>query len=268
MVERRAPPWADAHGRDERGVWAVLRVAGVTQRFRWIAPGPTAMGSPDTEAGRAPQEGPARIETVPAGFWLAETPVTGAWWRAMEPSHPGHDEGPQRPITCVSWNDAQHHLAHLNTRVPGLDARLPTEREWERACRAGTSTATWVGDLTLFDGQSPELAPIAWYAANSGGATHDVGTRAANPWGLYDMLGNVWEWCADAYAPWRAKPKRVTAKTKEVPPEKTLRTIRGGSFRNRADVVRAAMRGAFLPDVRDACVGFRVALGGGDDDTR
>ena len=146
-------------------------------------------------------------------------------------------------------------------RVAGLSARLPFEREWEHACRAGTTTATWVGDLTLYDGQAPELDAIAWYVANSGGVTHDVGEKAPNPWGLYDMLGNVWEWCADAYTPWRAKPKRVTAKTKEVPFEKTPRTIRGGGLRNRAEIVRAARRGAYTPDVSDAWVGLRIAAG-------
>ncbi len=185
--------------------------------------------------------------------------MTEALWSAVNEAPSAHTAGPQRPVTCVSWNDAQRFLASLNARVVGLGARLPTEREWERACRAGTTTATWAGDLTLYAGAAPELDAIAWYAANSGGETHPVGEKRANPWGLYDMLGHVWEWCADAYAPWRAKPKRVTAQTKEVPPEKTLRTIRGGSFRSRADVVRAAMRGAFLPDVRDACVGLRVA---------
>ncbi len=263
MREAEAPRWASECGRDGAGAWAAFAVDGVAQRLRWIAPGATAVGSPDAEAGRAPQEGPARVEAVAAGFWLAETPVTEALWAAVTRAPPEPSTGPRRPVTCVSWDDAQRFLAALNGRVAGLAARLPSEREWERACRAGTSTATWAGDLTISDGAAPELDAIAWYKANSGGAAHDVGGKAPNPWGLHDMLGNVWEWCADAYAPWRAKPKRVTAKTKEVPHEKTPRAIRGGGWMNRADAVRAAMRGAFLPHMHDAAVGFRVAVDGG-----
>jgi sulfatase modifying factor 1 len=262
MDETEVPPWTTEHGRDGAGPWASFALDGVTQRLRWITPGATAMGSPETAPWHAPQEGPARVEEVAAGFWLAETPVTEALWAAVMRAPLAHTTGPRRPVTCVSWDDAQRFLEALQERVAGLAARLPTEREWERACRAGTSTATWAGDRMSDDGEAPELDAIAWYAANSGGGTRDVAGKAPNPWGLYDMLGNVWEWCADAYAPWRAKPKRVTAKTKEVPHEKTLRTIRGGSWGSRPDVVRAAMRGAFLPHVRDASVGLRLAVDG------
>lgn len=257
-----APAWAREHGRDDAGWWATFGVEGVAQRMRWIPPGVTVMGAPEQERGPDGVEGPPRAVEIPEGFWLAETPVTEALWAAVTGAPPEHTAGPQRPVTCVSWNDAQDFLNALRGRVPGLAARLPAECEWEHACRAGTSTATWRGDLVIDDGAAAVLDDIAWYAANSGGAPRDVGTRAANPWGLYDMLGNVWEWCADAYAPWREKPRRVTAKTREVPREKTPRSIRGGGCRNRAHGVRAAMRGAFLPHVRDATVGLRVAASG------
>ena len=264
MTGPEAPSWASAYGRDDVGVWAAFSVDGVTQRLRWIAPGVTVMGSPETETGHAPQEGPAREVEVDAGFWLAETPVTEALWEAVMQAPPAPTAGPRRPVTCVSWNEAQRFLSALRDRVAGLPARLPFEREWEHACRAGTTTATWVGDPTIDNGAAPELDAIAWYAANSDGAARDVGEKTPNPRGLYDMLGNVWEWCDDAYAPWRAKPKRVTAKTRETPPAKVLHTIRGGGWRSRADAVRAAMRGAFTPDVTDASVGLRVAVDGAE----
>ncbi len=263
MAETEAPSWASEYGRDSAGVWAALSVDGVTQRLRWIAPGTTVMGSPESEAGHDPIEGPQRSVEITEGFWIAETAVTEALWEAVMRAPPGYRTGPRRPVSCVSWTSAQRFLAALNERVAGLSARLPLEREWEHACRAGTTTATWVGDLTLCDDQAPELDAIAWYVANSGGEKHDVGEKAPNPWGLYDMLGNVWEWCADAYAPWRAKPKRVTAKTKEIPFEKIPRAMRGGGWKNRAAIVRAARRGAFRPDVTDAMVGLRIAVDGG-----
>ena len=137
--------WASAAGRDEYGLWAAFEVEGVGQRLRWIPPGRFWMGSPKDEPGRWKDEGPRHPATLGEGFWLAETPCTQALWQAVMGGNPSHFKGSQRPVEQVRWDDCHRFLDRLNQRFRHLDARLPTEAEWEYACRAGTATATWRG---------------------------------------------------------------------------------------------------------------------------
>lgn len=165
----------------------------------------------------------------------------GALWVAVMGENPSGFRGErpddlERPVEQVSWEDCQAFLGRLNAHVAGLAARLPTEAEWERACRAGTQGATWVGELSGEE-KSPELDAIAWYRGNSGAETQPVGRKAPNPYGLHDMLGNVNEWCQGAAG------------------------FRGGSWNSFARGVRAATRGASDRGYRLAVLGFRLAGG-------
>jgi formylglycine-generating enzyme required for sulfatase activity len=259
--------------------------------MRWIPPGKFTMGSPDSEVGRFEQEGPQHEVTFTRGFWLATTPCTQALWQAVMGSNPSHYRSPKRPVERVSWDDVQGFLTALRERVPGLDADLPTEARWEYACRAGTSTATYAGDLDLRgDNDAPVLDEIAWYGGNSGhhgfdlgdqgydssngpnkqyphrrAATRKVATRRANPWGLYDMLGNVWEWCADHFDSYDAQP---LVNPIPVPHQGPVprRVYRGGSWSNGARYVRASYRFAYEPDRRYTVLGFRLLVDQGRQD--
>ena len=227
-----------------------IEVGGVKHRLRWIPPGRFLMGSPETEVGRWDDEGPVHEVELSAGYWLGETPVTQALWEAVMGGNPSRFQGATRPVERVSFADCQVFLGRLNQLVPGLGARLPTEAEWERACRAGTQTATWLGDLRPGEMQARAavLERIAWYHETSGGETHPVGQREPNPLGLYDMLGNVWEWCEDWYGPYD---------------EAGLQAGSGRVLRGGARFVRAASRSWDGPGFRSDDLGFRLAGGQG-----
>jgi formylglycine-generating enzyme required for sulfatase activity len=146
-----------------------------------------------------------------------------------------------RPVEHVSWNDCRAFAVRLNGRLDGLELALPSEAQWEYACRAGTNTARYL----------EELAEIAWYSDNSDGQTHPVGLKRPNAWGLFDMLGNVWEWCADLYRPYGGGALGDAASD--------VRVLRGGSWGYYARDVRAANRNRLAPGNRIANVGFRCA---------
>jgi formylglycine-generating enzyme required for sulfatase activity len=267
------PPWARAVGRDRFGLWAELRVAdGVVQRLRWIPPGRFLMGSPQNEAGRDTDE-IQHEETIERGFWMFDTPCTQAVWEAVMGGNPSRFRSPTRPVEQVTWHDCKDFLARLNGRLEGLELSLPSEAQWEYACRAGTTTATYVGDLKILGlYHAPVLDGIAWYGGNCGvgfdlaegvdtsgwrekqydfgrGGTRPVGQKRPNDRGLYDMLGNVWEWCADAYRSYRGGQEPASAD----------RVLRGGSWVSYARYVRAAYRHSSEPGSRDGFVGFRCA---------
>ncbi len=272
-IER--PGWARAIGRDRHGLWATLAVGAARQRMRWIPPGRFRMGSPEDEPGRYDWEQPPHLVDIKAGFWLGETPCTQAFWLAvMGGKNPSRFQTPDRPVEQVSWEDCQEFLGKLGQDgEAGEIWRLPSEEEWELACRAGTETATYAGPIEIRgERNAPVLSPIAWYGGNSGvddlengwdstdwkekeiehtrAATHPVGQKRANPWGLFDMLGNVWEWCHDA-------DEADMRPDSEGP----LRVIRGGSWFTYARHVRAAFRDWHPPGVRNDDLGFRLARG-------
>jgi formylglycine-generating enzyme required for sulfatase activity len=250
------PTWAVASGRDQYGLWAAIEVEGVHQHMRWIPPGTFLMGSPETELGRWDDEGPQHEVTLTRGYWLGETPVTQALWVAVMGENPSYFVSDDRPVERVSWDDCQTFLERLNGHVPALVARLPTEAEWERACRAGSTCATWVGELSEEEVAS-ELDAIAWCGSNSEFATHPVRGKAPNPYGLHDMLGNVWEWCAEGVRQYKAVPVAN-------PIGETLcssRVSRGGAWLSHARFVRAAARFELPRVFRYGCLGFRLAGG-------
>lgn len=276
-------PWATAAGRDRYGLWADATIEGIAVRFRYIPPGRFQMGSPESEEGRHEEEGPQHEVTWTQGYWLADAPCTQAVWERVMGGNPSYFTSADRPVEKVSWDDCQEFVKRLNESSPELMARLPSEAEWEHACRGGTPTATWVGDLEILgDYNAPLLDEIAWYGGNSGqdyelaegwdtsdwpdqqyphtkAGTHEVRKKQANPHGLHDMLGNVLEWCMDTYGSY--EEPAVTN-----PAPSTMgsgRVTRGGSWRDFAWYVRAAIRYGFSPDDRDYYLGFRLARGQG-----
>ena len=253
------PPWASSLHHDEWGLLAVLSFSSdLTMRLRWIPPGRFLMGAPKEETERLESEGPQHWVQLSRGLWLAETACTQAQWRAVMANNPSHFTDDERcPVEQVSFDDCQKFCQVLNGRHPGLGARLPTEAEWEYACRAGRSSAYNDGSACMKpEGKDPALEPLAWYSGNSGQRTHPVGEKAANEWGLFDMHGNVYEWCRDWFGPYTAEEQRD--------PEGVAagqnRVFRGGSWYHNAWNCRAACRSRYEPGLRWNYVGFRLAL--------
>ncbi len=282
LASGHPPPWASAWGESRYGPWAAFSVRSVEYRMQWIPPGTFQMGSPENEVGRRDNESQHTV-TLTEGFWLGQTPCTQALWTAVMGTNPSRFEDPLRPVETVSWEEAEACIAKLNALRPGLDLRLPTEAQWEYACRAGTTAATYAGDLELVGANNaPVLDAIAWYGGNSGhgfdlaggydssdwpekqyphtrAGTRRVGLRRPNPWGLHDMLGNVWEWCADGYESYGMGH----AMDPIGPIKGSFRVLRGGSWFLVARGVRAAFRLWDRPGFRLDVVGFRFSRGQG-----
>ena len=183
--------------------------------------------------------------TLTKGFWMMETEVTQKQWKAIMGNNPSSFIGDDLPVEKVSWTDCQKFCKKC-TKL-GLPVQLPTEAQWEYACRAGT-TGAYVGDLD----------EMAWYYDNSGRKTHSVGTKKPNEWGLYDMHGNVWEWCQD----WKADYPSGSVTDPTGPSNGSyglFRVNRGGSWSFKAGGCRSACRRYDEPDNRYYGLGFRVA---------
>ena len=244
---------------DRFGVSVVLSVGSARQVFRWIAPGRFRMGSPVDEVERGSAEVPHEV-TLSQGYWLADTACTQAFWLAVWPVNPSHfQEDGNNPVENVAWHDAQRFIAELNRRLPGLDARLPTEAEWEYACRAGTTTPFSFGkqitpEQVNYHGDYPCVGGEKGLYRQR---TAPVGTLPPNPWGLYEMHGNVWEWCADWYAEYPPEPQVDPSG----PAFGRMRVLRGGTWSDPARYARSATRSRIEPAYRPRSTGFRIVLG-------
>jgi formylglycine-generating enzyme required for sulfatase activity len=206
------------------------------------APGGTfLMGSPLSETGRDNDEGPQSNATVPS-FYMSKYEVTQAQYKAVIGTNPASFKGDDLPVDSVSWNDAVEFCRKLS-RTTGREYRLPTEAEWEYASRAGT-TGPYAGSIDA----------LTWYSANSGSQTHPVGQKQPNGLGLYDMYGNVWEWCQSKYRPY---PYNATDGREDLQGTE-VRVLRGGSWQSSANSCRSAYRRRVIPDVRS--IGFRIVL--------
>ncbi|QDU18944.1 SUMF1/EgtB/PvdO family nonheme iron enzyme [Urbifossiella limnaea] len=245
---------APAEARERQLRWASFHqlpaevVTATGMRFVWIPPGHYRMGSPPDEPGRRDTEGPHPV-TIAAGFYMATTPVTQAQWRAVMGADGSRFRGDLHPAESLSWDAAAEFCARLR-RSDGRPYRLPTEAEWEYACRAGAATAYHTGE------GEPALAAAGWYAGNSQGHTHPVGRLAPNAWGLFDTHGNVWEWCQD----WYAGPLKGGVNPTG-PAHGSSRTLRGGSWKDAARHCRAARRLSYAPGYQDETIGCRVCFG-------
>lgn len=257
--------WAVAHGEDLYGLWQAFEVAeGVRQVMRWIPPGVFVMGSPRSESGREDDEEQHLVD-MGAGFWLADTACTQALWSAvMDGDNPSHFSSDlQNPVEQVSWEDVvERFLAKLESRVPGLNPVLPSEAQWEYACRAEAqpSAAFWFGehiDITQVnhDGRQPMRGGVR---SDVRGHTVAVKALPCNGWGLYQMHGNVWEWCADWYGAYPAGGRRGPSGWKS-PSRGVKRVLRGGSWLYGARQCRSAQRDGDDPGSRYDGVGFRLA---------
>jgi tetratricopeptide (TPR) repeat protein len=220
----------------------------------YIRPGTFTMGSPASESGRSSDEGPQTQVTLTEGYWLGKTEVTQAQWEALMESIPSKFMGPDRPVEQVFWSDAMEFCRKLTERersagrLPeGYEYTLPTEAQWEYACRAGT-TGQYGGDGNLDD--------MGWYRQNSGNTTHPVGQKQANAWGLYDMHGNVWEWCLD----WYGNYPGGSVRDPTGPASGTGRVGRGGGWGSYAIGCRSAFRSGGVSGYRFNGLGFRLAL--------
>ncbi|WP_413923098.1 SUMF1/EgtB/PvdO family nonheme iron enzyme, partial [Candidatus Accumulibacter phosphatis] len=254
----RRPQWAKELARDGHGIYLDVDFAGVVQRFRWIEPGEFMMGSPAAESER--YEGEVQHEvTLSRGFWLANTACTQAFWQAVTGGNPSSfKDDPRHPVEQVSWYDVQAFIAELKRRLPGLPARLPTDAEWEYACRAGTTTPFSFGakvtpDVVNYNGNYP-------YAGGEKGVyrqkTVPAASLPANPWGLYEMHGNIYEWCADWYADYPTEPQIDP----QGPQTGVDRVLRGGSWGDIGGLVRSAYRSRRGPSLRAHFIGFRLAM--------
>jgi formylglycine-generating enzyme required for sulfatase activity len=209
--------------------------------FIRICPGKFRMGSPESESDAYANERPAHEVTL-SEFWLGKYEVTNRQFRQLAPRYREEDD---LPATRVSWEEAKAFCEHYGYR-------LPTEAEWEYACRAGTTTRWSFGDDAV------QLGKYAWFSENSLGHLHAVGTREPNSWGLHDMYGNAWEWVADRYGPYRGQVEADPTG----PEEGDLRVLRGGSFDlNGPGYLRSASRLKFEPSNRFENFGFRCGRG-------
>jgi len=240
----------------------------------WIPPGTFVMGSPTNEALRESSgfDEAQHVVTIRQGFWMGKYLVTQGDYRAVVGNNPSYFAGDlNRPVEQVTWNDATNYCAlrTVRERVAGLIPanyayRLPTESEWEYACRAGTTTAFYLGN-GLHSGQANFNAEWEYDAAtgqihNPSGiylaTTTPVGSYATNGWGLCDMIGNVWEWCQDWYGTY--PPGSVTDPQGAV--SGSHRVMRGGSYFLYAQYCRSAQRNRYNPTYSGVTIGFRTVL--------
>ena len=203
--------------------------------YVWIPRGRFVMGCSSGDSECFNDEKLTHGVEITRGFWMGQTEVTQAAYRKVMGGNPSHFKGDDLPVETVDWNDAKSYCGKVG-------GRLPTEAEWEYAARGGTTGARY-GAL---DG-------VAWHRANSGEKTHEVKTKGKNAYGLYDTLGNVWEWTADWYGGYQTgqgvDPKGPSTGEKRV--------IRGGGWVSFSGFARASLRGVYLPDFRDFSLGFR-----------
>lgn len=227
------------------------------QQFVWIPPGTFLMGSPESEVGRLERERQHEV-TLTRGFFLGATEVTQRQYQDVMGVNPSRftEAGLDAPVETVSWDDATEFCRRLTDRErregrlrDGWEFRLPTESQWEYACRAGTTTAYSFGD------DPAQLDQYGWYLANSNGRTHRVATKQPNAFGLYDMHGNVWEWCQD----WFGEYQEATVVDPVGPDTGQARVVRGGGWGSVAEDCRSAVRAGGEPGRRGGYLGFRVA---------
>ena len=221
---------------------------GVVMEFVKIRPGWFEMGSPGGEG--YVTEHPRHRVCITRPFYIGKYPVTQAQYEAVTGKNPSYFKGPDRPVEMISWEEAREFAHRLNRMERILAYSLPTEAQWEYVCRAGSSTTY------CFGFEEGSLGGYAWYYDNSGKETHPVGKKKPNDWGLYDMHGNVWEWCQD----WHDSGYYSKSPGLNPPGPSTgrFRVRRGGNWCYDARLCRSASRYGSSPGYRDKNIGFRL----------
>lgn len=225
-----------------------ITVNGVSFKMVKVEGGTFMMGAPASDAEAYSDEVPQHSVTL-SEYYIAETEVTQALWQAVMGSNPSNFQYPDRPVEEVSWNDCKTFIAKLN-EMTDKNFRLPTEAEWEYAARGGKNSLGY-----KFSG-SNNVDDVAWYTDNCGDETHAVKTKAPNELGLYDMTGNVLEWCND----WMAAYTADAVTNPQGPSAGFKRVLRGGSLYNDARRLRVTRRAEYNPTFTDYSVGFRLAM--------
>ena len=261
-----SPPASSKVNVRQPGDQKKVTIKSQTVKFRWC-PATTSdewkrisggedyfmMGSPANEEGRVPNEVQHPV-TLTKGFWMGETEVTQGLWKEIMGSNPSRFNSDDNcPVEKVSWFQCREFVKKLNSDHPQdkLEWALPTEAQWEYACRAGTTGAY---------GVAGNLESIGWHESNSGGATHQVAQRGTNAWGLCDMHGNVWEWCADVHGDYPSGSVTDPVHDSDGTSTSLNRSYRGGSWSGNASDCRSAFRGCDFPARKINSLGFRVVL--------
>ncbi len=228
----------------------------------WIEPGTFTMGSPKGELDRDYDEAQHQV-TLTKEYWLGKYEVTQAQYETVMGTNPSWYKGADLPVEMVSWFGAKEFCAKLTSvakasgKLPeGYEFTLPTEAQWEYACRAGTTTALNNGENLSNEEKCPEMDEVGCYDGNSNEMTHPVGQKKPNAWGLYDMHGNVWEWCLD----WNGDYPETAVVDPTGPDTGVSRVLRSGSWGGYATYCRSAFRNCKSPDTYNRYYGFRVAL--------
>ena len=252
VIENEPPPEPDPNPNSD----TVTNSLGMA--FVKIPAGTFMMGSPSNEPGRDSNETQHQV-TLTQSFYMQTTEVTQGQWEAVMGSNPSifANCGDDCPVERVSWNDVQNFIEEMNKRGEGTYA-LPTETQWEYSARAGSTTTFANGDITETGcGYDPNLDLMGWYCGNSGNKIHPVAQKEPNVWGLYDMHGNVFEWCQGEYS--------SNSATDPVGPSTgSLRVFRGGRWSGYAQFCRSAYRYGIWPGYRSHSLGFRLVLSPGD----
>ena len=222
----------------------------IGMEFVLIPAGEFEMGSPSGEEDRGRDEGPVHRTKIEKSFYMGRYEVTQKEWREVMGNNPSHFTGDNLPVEQVSWNDVQEFIRKLNEKEGTDKYRLPSEAKWEYACRAGTTTRYSFGDSKY------KLGGYAWYHINAGSKTHPVGRKKPNPYGLYDMHGNVWEWVQDKYhSDYDGAPNDGSVWESG---DGAFRVIRGGSWDRVAMYCRSAFRSYHDLGYRNRYIGFRL----------
>lgn len=226
-----------------------LTVNGIKYNMVWVDGGTFRMGATSEQGSDAySDEKPVHSVTM-SSYYIGKTEVTQALWKAVMGSNPSEFKGDNWPVESVSWNDCQAFIRKLNA-LTGQNFRLPTEAEWEFACRGGNNSRGY-----KYSG-SNYIDNVAWYDGNSGDKTHPVATKSPNELGIYDMSGNVWEWCADWYGDY-SSGRQTNPKG---PYGGSYRVFRGGSWDLIAGFCRSSYRLSGNPSDRGNRLGLRLAL--------
>ena len=243
--DRPATPRVDTSPRADE----VITVKGVSFKMIGVQGGTFTMGATSEQGSDADNDEKPTHQVTLSSFSIGETEVTLELWQTVMGSNPSYFKGPKRPVEQVSWDDCQTFIRELN-KLTRRNFRLPTEAEWEYAARGGLKS-----NHTKYAGSS-SIGDVAWYDGNSGNLTHDVATKRANELGLYDMSGNVWEWCQD----WDGSYSSGSQTNPKGASSGSNRVYRGGSWDDDAWYCRVSIRNSRPPSYRSDNLGLRLAF--------